>query len=143
MLTPVFLECSLLSLQLLILLAALGVTITMVSRPTMRELISMKKRDGSDEKLRIIGWITSHKPEKCVDFAHLLLSEQPAKKLCTDHGNNKEEFVRAVLQKWIDRDDDDKSDKSLPCTWGALVKCSENAKFDESFISLLRNYVRK
>ena len=119
------------------------VTITTASRPTMKELIIMRKRDDSTEKLRIIEWITAHKLTECDDFAHILLPALPVKKLRTKHGDNKEEFVRAVFQKWIDRDDDDKSDKSLPCTWAALVKCCEDAKLDRMFINLLRDYVFK
>ena len=103
----------------------------------------MSKRDDSTEKLEIIEWITAHELTKCVDFAHTLLPALPVKKLRTEHKNNKEEFVRAVLQKWIDRDDDDKSNKSPPCTWATLVKCCEDAKLDGMFVNLLRDYIPK
>ena len=109
----------------------------------MKELISMKKRDGSKGKLAIIEWITAHELTKCEDFAHILLPALPVKKLCTKHGNNKEEFVRAVLQKWIERDYEDESEESLPCTWDALVMCSEDAKLDGVFIKLLRDNIPK
>ena len=103
----------------------------------------MSKREDSTEKLEIIEWITAHESTKCVDFAYTLLPALPVKKLRTKHGDNKEEFVRAVLQRWIDRDDDDKSDKSPPCTWNALVKCCEDAKLDGMFVNLLRDYIPK
>ena len=113
-----------------------------VSRPTMSELISMQKRDGSKGKLRIIEWITSHEPTQCVDFAHkLLVDPLPVKKLSKKHEENKEEFVRAVLQKWLDRDDDDENEESLPCTWNALVQSCEDANLDGVFIKLLRSNI--
>ena len=111
----------------------------------MKELVRMRKKDGSKGKLEIIEWITAHELTKCVDFAHTLLPALPVKKLRTEHKNNKEEFVRAVLQKWIDRDDDDdeEDDESPPCTWNALVKCCEDAKLDGKFVNLLRDYIPK
>ena len=110
----------------------------------MNELISMQKRDGSKGKLKIIEWITAHKLTQCVDFAHkLLVDPLPVKKLCTKHEERKEEFVRAVLQKWLDRDDDDENEESLPCTWDALVQCCEDANLDGVFIKLLRGNIPK
>ena len=110
----------------------------------MNELISMQKRDGSKGKLMIIEWITAHKLTKCVDFAHMLLVDPlPVKKLSTEHEENKEEFVRAVLQKWISRNDDNESEESLPCTWDALVKCCEDANLDGVFVKLLRDNILK
>ena len=109
----------------------------------MSELISMQKRDGSKGKLvKIIEWITAHELAQCVDFAHkLLVDPLPVKKLTTKHKENKEEFVRAVLQKWLARDDDDESEESLPCTWDALVKCCEDANLDGAFVKLLRDNI--
>ena len=105
----------------------------------------MRKKDGSKRKLKIIEWITAHEFTKCVDFAYTLLPALPVKKRRTEHGDNKEEFVRAVLQKWIDRDDDDdeEDDESPPCTWNALVKCCEDAQLDGKFVNLLRDYIPK
>ena len=54
-----------------------------------------------------------------------------------------EKFVRAVLQKWLDRDDDDESEESLPCTWDALVQCCEEANLDRVFKKLLRDNIPK
>ena len=114
--------------------------ITAVSRPTMPELISMKKRDGARGKLKIIGWITAHELTQCVDFAHkLLIDPMTVKKLRTDHKDDKEEFVRAVLREWINRDDDDEDEESLPCTWEALITCSRDANLDGEFVRLLRD----
>ena len=120
------------------------ITVTTASRPTMSELISMQKRDGSKGKLMIIEWITTHKFAQCVDFAHkLLVDALPVKKLSMKHEEKKEEFVRAVLQKWLDRNDDDESEESLPCMWDALVKCCEDANLDGVFVKLLRGNIPK
>ena len=117
---------------------------TTVSRPTMNELISMKKRDGTRGKLEIIEWLTAHEFTQCVDFARkLLVNPLKVKKLRTDHKDDKEEFVRAVLQKWINKDDDDEDEESLPCTWEALVTCSRDANLDGEFVMLLRNNIPK
>ena len=119
-------------------------TVTTASRPTMSELISMQKTDGSKGKLRIIEWITAHELTQCVDFAHkLLVDALPVKQLSMKHKERKEEFVRAVLQKWLARNDDDESEESLPCTWDALVKCCEEANLDGVFVKLLRSNVPK
>ena len=110
----------------------------------MSKLISMQKTDGSKGKLKIIEWITAHKLTQCVDFAHkLLVDALPVKQLSTKHEENKEEFVRAVLQKWLDRNDNDESEESLPCTWDALVKCCEDANLDGVFVKLLRDNTPK
>ena len=110
----------------------------------MSELISMQKRDGSKGKLRVIEWITAHELTQCVDFAHkLLVDALPVKQLSTKYEGRKEEFVRAVLQKWLDRNDDDESEESLLCTWNALVKCCEDANLDGVFVKLLRGNIPK
>ena len=101
----------------------------------------MKKRDGSKGKLRIIEWITAHEYAQCVDFAHkLLIDPLTVKKLLTKH-SNKDEFVRAVLLRWLDRDDDDEYEESMPCTWEAIVQCVEDADLDGEFLKLLRDNV--
>ena len=104
----------------------------------------MKKRDGSKGNFRIIEWITSHKPAQCEDFAHKLLVDRPTvRKLHRKH-QDEDDFVRAVLQKWLDRDDDDDEDeKSLPCTWEALITCSRDASLDGEFVKLLRDNTPK
>ena len=55
----------------------------------------------------------------------------------------KEQFVCAVLQKWLDRYDNDESEESLPCTWDALVQCCEEANLDGVFKKLLRDNIPK
>ena len=42
----------------------------------MSDLISMKMRDGSEEKLKISGWISSHESTQCTNFAHKLLNDR-------------------------------------------------------------------
>ena len=120
------------------------ITVTKASRPTMNDLVSMQKRDGSKGKLKIIQWITAHELAQCDDFAHkLLVGALPVKQLSTKHKESKDEFIRAVLQKWLVRDDDDENEESLPCTWEALVKCCEDANLDGVFIKELRDNIPK
>ena len=102
----------------------------------------MRKRDGSRGNLRIIEWITAHKYTQCVDFAHkLLVDKLSVKKLSVKHSDDKDEFVRAVIKRWLDRDDDDEDEESLPCTWEALVVCAQDAGLDGVFVKLLRDNV--
>ena len=110
----------------------------------MNELISMQKRDGSKGKLTIIEWITAHKPAQCVDFAHkLLVDKLSVKKLHMKHENNMDNFVRAVLERWISRDDGNEDEESLECTWEALIGCCDGASLDGDFVKLLRDNVPK
>ena len=108
----------------------------------MSELISMRRRDGSKGNLKIVEWITARTYTQCEKFAHKLLVDNfTVKNLCTKH-SNKDEFVRAVLRRWLDRDNDDDEDaESMPCTWEALVQCAKDAGLDEDFVKLLRNNV--
>ena len=111
------------------------------SRPTMNDLISMKRRDGSDENLEMVRWITAHDSSHCDDFAHKLLKDMLAmKELRKKHKDDDDKFIRAVLEKWLSRDDDDKKG-SLPCTWEALVQCAQEAGLDGEFVKLLRDNV--
>ena len=99
------------------------------------KLVSIQKRDGSKGKLRIIKWITSHEPTQCADFAHkLLVNKLSVKEIHTKHQNDKDEFVRAVLKRWISKDDGDEDEESLECTWEALVI---SAVFMTSLVSLV------
>ena len=74
----------------------------------MPDLISMKMRDRSEERLQIIPWITSHTSTKCVDFAHKLLNDRLTVRELRKKHIRDDEFVRAVLNKWVGRDDDSK-----------------------------------
>ena len=115
------------------------------SRPTMKHLISMKRRDVPNKKLRIIKQITAHKFTKCADFGYLLLNDMSEfKKLTKKHkdDDDNDEFIRAVLEIWLNRDDDDDEEEgSLPCTWESLVECAEDADLDGVFVKLLRDNV--
>ena len=100
------------------------------SRPTLPLLI----------KLKIIKEITAHKFTKCADFGCLLLNDtlefkKLRNKLKDDDGND--DFIRAVLRTWLDRDDN-KKEGSLPCTWESLIQCAEDAELDGVFVKLLR-----
>ena len=110
----------------------------------MNELIIMERKDGSREKLQIIRWITSHQSTQCSGFALMLLRNPPTvRELRKRHGNDDDEFVRAVLWQWLSRDDDDVLEPSVPCTWESLIKCVEDVGLDREFVKLLREYVPK
>ena len=109
----------------------------------MNELISMKKRDSTKGKLRIIKWITTHEPTQCADFAYKLLVDKLSVKEIRRKHQGEDEFVRAVLERWISRDDDDEYEESLECTWEALVSCCQDAGLDGDFVKLLRDNVPK
>ena len=113
------------------------------SRPTMSELISFQKRDGSKGKLKTIKWITSHEPTQCADFAYKLLVDKLSVKELRRKHQGKDEFVRAVLERWMSRDDDDEDEESLECTWEALIGCCQDADLDGDFVKLLRDNVPK
>ena len=109
----------------------------------MADLISLKRRDGTRGKFRIIDWITTHDPTVCKDFAYkLLIDELTVRKLHMKHKDS-EEFVRAVFEKWLNRDDDDEDEMSRPCTWESLIQCAEESGLDGTFIKLLRDNVPK
>lgn len=106
----------------------------------------MKKRDGSKGSLRIIEWITSHEPAKCEKFANILLVNKvgplTVRKLRNKY-QDKHDFIIAVLETWLSRDDDDDDEESLPCTWEAIIICSQLAGLDEEFVKLLRDNLPK
>ena len=107
----------------------------------------LKKKNG--KKLQIIREITSHTSAQCDDFVQMLLSDsltvrelhKKHKKHDRDDKSNDDEFVRAALRRWIDRDDDDEEEKSKPCTWEALIQCVDDAGLDRNLVKDLRNNV--
>ena len=106
----------------------------------MSDLISMKMRDGSEEKLEIMEWISSHESTQCLNFAHKLLNDRLSVKKLRKEYSKDDEFVRAVLDKWVSRDDDSKKG-SLPCTWDTLVQCVDESGLDGDFLKLLKDNV--
>ena len=121
-------------LHTVVLLLLLCSSLHSVSRPTMSDLISMKMRDGSKKKLKIMEWISSHKSTQCLDFAHKLLNDRlSVKKLRKEHSEDDDEFVRAVLDKWLSRDDDS--------NWDTLVQCVDESGLDGEFLRLLKDNV--
>ena len=105
----------------------------------MADLISMKRRDGTRGKFRIIEWITTHEPTVCKDFAYkLLIDELTVRKLQMKHKDS-EEFVRTVFEKWLSRDDDDEDEILQPCTWESLIQCAKVSGLDGMFLILLRD----
>ena len=111
-----------------------------VPRPTMSDLISMKRRDGSEKKLEIIRWIISHTSAKCDDFAHKVLNDKLTVRELRKKYSKDDQFVRAVLNNWVSRDDDSK-EGSLPCTWDTLVQCVDESGLDGDFLKLLKDNV--
>ena len=104
----------------------------------------MEWKDGSGRKLQIIRWITSHQSTQCSDFAQMLLKDSlTVRELKKRHGNDDDEFVRAVLRQWLSRDDDNQLEPSVPCTWESLLKCVEDAGLAGEFVKLLRENVPK
>ena len=109
----------------------------------MVELISMQKRDGSKGMLRIIDKITSHERTKLDDFAYKLLVDKLSVNKLRNKHQGEDAFVRAVLERWISRDDDDEDEESLECTWEVLVSCCHGAGLNGDFVKLLRKNVLK
>ena len=97
----------------------------------MNDLISMKRRDGSDENLEIINWITAHDSSQCDDFGHKLLKDKLAMKRLRKNNKDDDKFIRAVLENWLSRDG----------TWKVLVQCADEAGLDGDFVKLLINNV--
>ena len=107
-------------------------------RPTMNDLIMLKRKDGSRKKLQIIRWITSHKSTQCDDFAQMLLNDPLTVRELHKRHDNDDEFVRAAFSRWLNRDDDDEEEESIPCTWEALIKCVDDAGLDRNLVKELR-----
>ena len=114
--------------------------LTVVGRPTMAELVCFKKRDGSGEDLQVIRWITSYPSAKCKSFAHLLLRDTLViRELLKKTNNDDDEFIQAILMNWLDRRDDDPTDKAVPRTWEALACCVEQADVDGELAKTIRD----
>ena len=109
----------------------------------MSELISMQKKDGSKGNLRIIEWIASHEQTHSVEFAHKLLVDKLLVEDLHKKHQDEDEFIRAVLKRWISRDAYDEDKESLECTWEALVQCCQDAGLNGDFVKLLRDSVLK
>ena len=104
----------------------------LADKPTINQLISLKKTDGSGEYLRVIRWITSLSRSECMDFAHLLLVDEVkvrTHKKISDSG----EFVRAVLEDWCAA-----GSRSVPRTWKALADCMEDAGLPGNLVRAIR-----
>ena len=106
----------------------------LADKPTLTELISLKKTDGSREYLRIIRWIASLPCSECVDFAHLLLVDS-VKVKTHQKISDASEFVRAVLGDWLSSGDDS---KAVPRTWAALADCMVRADLPGDLVKAIR-----
>ena len=107
----------------------------------MNDLIMLKRKDGSRKKLQIIRWITAHKSTQCDDFAQMLLNDPLTVRELRKRRHTDDEFVRATLGQWLNRDDDDEEEESRPCTWKAFIKCVDDAGLDRNLVKELRNNV--
>ena len=112
-----------------------------VPRPTITDLINLKRKDGSRKELQIIDWITAHKSAKCDDFAQMLLNDPVTVMKLRKRHSDDDEFVRAAFNKWLSRDDDNEEEDSIPCTWEALIKCVDKAGLNRDLLKELSNNV--
>ena len=90
-------------------------------------LIEIDPRDGQDRPLHVIDFIVNHSVSKVDDFAQLLLKDHVAVEELHNKSENKKEFVRAVLKKWIRT----VGVPAAPRTWKSLVKCMKSARLDQ------------
>ena len=95
-------------------------------RPTYKQLIHLKKADGS--ALKVIEWISASVKCKCSDFAHMLLNDDVL--VSKYEEKSKDEFIREVLKEWLSRNDDDPKDSAVLRTWSALAECVSDAGLD-------------
>ena len=94
-------------------------------RPTKRELLVVRKKDGS--RLNIMFEITSYGPTASEDLATLLLGDDSVvKKLRLECKDDNDAFVRKVFDTWLSQDDDDSTRSTAPCTWEELCLCVED-----------------
>ena len=106
----------------------------------MRQLIVLKKSDGSEGHLRVVDWISSLPRSKCDDFAHLLLNNSIQVGRHRKQAACDDEFVRAVLGDWLSQHDGGSSaDEAIPCTWAALAECVEDAGLDGALAKAIRD----
>lgn len=98
-------------------------------KPEFQDLIHLDMNDGRDS-LRIMAAITSHPEVKCADFAHVLLKDRvKVLGLKNKHSQDKEQFVRAVLEDWIATPDR---------SWQDLIKAMEQAAMDGEIVNKIK-----
>ena len=100
-------------------------------------LIEIDPRDGQGRPLRVIDFIVDHSVSKVDDFAQLLLKDHVAVEGLHNKSEDKEEFVRAVLKKWIRT----VGGPAAPRTWKSLVKCMKSARLDALGIKNIEDIV--
>ena len=111
----------------------------LADKPTMRQLIVLKKSDGSEGHLRVVDWITSLPRSKCDDFAYVLLNNMIRVRSHRKQATCDDEFIRAVLEDWLSQPDRGSADEALPCTWEALADCVEDAGLDRALAEAIRD----
>ena len=88
--------------------------------------------DGGRDSLRIMAAITSHSEGKCADFAHVLLKDRvKVSGLKDKYKQDKEQFVRGVLDDWIATPDR---------SWQDLIKAMEHAAMDGEIVNKMKKY---
>ena len=99
-------------------------------KPEFQDLIHLDMNDGRDS-LRIMAAITSHPEVKCADFAHVLLKDRvKVSGLKDKHKQDKEHFVRAVLEDWVAHTPDR--------SWQDLIKAMEHAEMDGEIVNKIK-----
>ena len=108
-------------------------------KPTMRQLIVLKKSGGSEGHLRVVDWISSLPRSKCYDFAHLLLNNSIQVRSHRKQAACDDEFIRAVLEDWLSQPEGESADEVIPRTWAALAECVEDAGLDGALAKAIRD----
>ena len=97
-------------------------------KPEFQDLIYLDMNGGRE--LRIMAAITSHPEVTCTDFAHVLLKDRvKVSGLKDKHKQDKEHFVRAVLEDWIATPDR---------SWQDLIKAMEKAAMDGEIVNKIK-----
>ena len=95
----------------------------------MSDLIAIGRKDGQG-KLRIINFIVTHSESKVDDFAQLLMNDHNVVQGLHNKNEKKEEFVRAVLKRWVSTD----GQPAVPRTWKSLIEVMKDADLDEVMV---------
>ena len=102
----------------------------------MADLVALTKPDGG--RLRIMEIISSHSMATCVMFAEVLLNDRlVVQKFKKNSRGEVEEFIQAVLSKWISS----VGGPPVECNWPNLLDCMSKAGMDEFSIHTIKEVV--
>ena len=93
----------------------------------MKDLVGLAKSGDRKPHVRVMTEIAACKNYS--DLADILLPDDEAtvKELGKTHCDDSKQFVRAVFTEWLEKDDDDTSDRAPRRTWASLVESIELA----------------